>query len=359
MIRETLESKKRRLGFKSVCMSLSAGIDSGLTLVMIKKFLPGVKVKCFSMGFGDKDDETERAREIAEAYDCDFYGIEKRDILSDLPRLVSIVREPRWNLYHYYLMEEARKESDVFFAGDGGDELFGGYTFRYKKFLSLLPRGGGWRERAKLYLSCHERDWVPDQEKMFGSRVRFSWDRIYRIFKPYFDNRLDALDQVFLADFNGKLLYDWLPANKAFGRALRLNIESIFLNRKMIKFATHVPWQMKYDPAEGRGKLVLHSILSTHKGFEDLKPVKKGFSVNLDSLWERSSREIVTRYVNEDSSVVKEKIISGKWIEGAYRKLEGDSETRLRYLNKLLGVLALEVWFKLFVSKELKRSDKL
>lgn len=360
IIREDLLSKYERLKFKHICISLSAGIDSGLTLVMMRSVLPDVEIECFSMGFGDEDDEVKRAREISQIYDCDFNGIIKEDILNELPKLISIAKEPRWNLYHYYLMENAKKKSNVFYAGDGGDELFGGYTFRYQKFLSLLSKKADWKEKAKLYLSCHERDWVPDQHKMFGSKIKFSWEKIYKIFRPYFDNDLFDLDQVFLADFNGKLLYDWLPTNIAFGKSLDLNIESIFLTNKMIKFATHIPWQMKYNPKIVKGKLPLHSILSKQKGFEKIQPIKKGFSVNMKSLWKKNTQEIVTRYVNLDSEIVKNKLISEKWIMATYKKLqEEDSELNLRYINKMLSVLSLEIWYKLFVSKSMNEKQKL
>ena len=60
--------------------------------------------------------------------------------------------------------------SNNFFSGDGGDELFGGYTFRYKKFLELTNENSTTEEKIVSYLNCHERDWVPDQELIFGDQ---------------------------------------------------------------------------------------------------------------------------------------------------------------------------------------------
>ncbi len=360
IIRNDLLSKYQQSKPQHISISLSGGIDSGLTLAMMRSLFPDIRIDCFSMGFGDKDDEVNRAKEISRIYDCDFHSIIKEDILSELPQLISIVKEPRWNLYNYYIMEYTKKKSNIFYSGDGGDELFAGYTFRYQKFLSLLQQGTDWKEKAKLYLSCHERDWVPDQHKMFGLKIKFSWETIYEIFRPFFDNHLSPLDQVFLADFNGKLLYDWMPTNKAFGKFLGLNIESIFLTNKMIKFATHVPWQIKYDPIKIEGKIPLLSILSKQKGFEKIQPVKKGFSVDITSLWEKNSKEIVSTYVNQDSEIVKNKIINEQWLNMAYKKLqENNSESNLRYISKMLGILALEVWYKLFISKTMNRKQKL
>ncbi|HEX6067405.1 MAG TPA: asparagine synthase C-terminal domain-containing protein, partial [Nitrososphaera sp.] len=220
---------------KSVALLMSAGIDSALTLAMIRKFRPDVRVSCVSMGFGDPDDEVGPAREIADSFGCDFDAVVRGDVLSDLPLLIGVVKEPRWNLYQYYALKAARSKSSVIFSGDGGDELFGGYTFRYQKFLSLLPKRAGWRRKARLYLSCHERDWVLDQNRVFGPKIRFSWDRIHLLLKGHFDNSLAPLDQVFLADYNGKLLYDWIPANIAFAKALDAKITSLFLSTKMTK----------------------------------------------------------------------------------------------------------------------------
>ena len=351
---------QRESNLKTISLSLSGGVDSGLTLAMLKKFLPHTKIQCFSMGFGDDDDEVSKAGEIARFYDCDFHSIIKEDILSELPKLISIVKEPRWNLYQFYPMVEGKKKSGVFYSGDGADELFGGYTFRYQKFLSMLKKNTGWKERTKLYLSCHERDWVPDQHKLFGSKIRFSWEKIYNFLRRYFDNDMSPLDQIFLADFNGKLLYDWLPTNDSFGKFLHLDIRSMFLTEKMIKFATHIPWKTKYDQEHAIGKLPLRFILAKQNAFMKIKPIKKGFAVDLSSLWRKNGREIARRYVNSDSEVVKNRIINEKWVTNTHKKLQGDiNSLDLQYINKMLGILAVEVWYRLFVSKTMTNDEQL
>ncbi|MGH9998381.1 MAG: asparagine synthase, partial [Nitrosopumilaceae archaeon] len=195
---------------------------------------------------------------------------------------------------------------------------------------------------------------------MFGSKIKFSWGKIYKLLKPYFNNNLEPLDQVFLADFNGKLLHDWIPTNNAFGKFLGLDIRSIFLTKKMIKFATHIPWNLKYDPKKFSGKIPLYPILRRKKGFTKIPPIKKGFTIDLCSLWKKNGKEIVNTYVNTESEIVKNKIINEEWLNTIQKKLLQDNlELNIRYISKLLGILSLEIWYRLFISKTIKKTQKL
>ncbi|HET8848217.1 MAG TPA: asparagine synthase-related protein, partial [Nitrososphaeraceae archaeon] len=224
---------------KTISLALSTGVDSNLMLALLKDEYPSLDIKCISVSF-DEVSEATYARKIAESKDTDFHNVTVDNPLKDLPFLISIVKEPRWNLYQYYFIEKSKKYSDVLFTGDGGDELFGGYTFRYTKFLKLFNTDDDWKQRAINYLECHERDWVVDQESIFGDNIKFDWSSIYSLLRSYFDNDLDPLDQVFLADYNGKLIYDFVPTNDKFFSYLGIAGISPLLDNKIIDMSLRI-----------------------------------------------------------------------------------------------------------------------
>ncbi|WP_458720927.1 asparagine synthase-related protein [Candidatus Nitrosocosmicus sp. R] len=363
IVKKDLDSKLSHMKVPRVSIALSGGIDSRFTLVMLRKFFPELKIDAICAGFGDDDDEISVAKDIAEKYNCEFHEIYLNNILVDLPKLISFVGTPKWNLYQFYTLEKAKDYSKIFYSGDGGDEIFGGYVFRYYKYLTELNKlkNPSWLDKSRIYLSCHERDWVPNQEEIFNKNLKFSWIRIYENFKQYFDSSLEPLDQVFLADFNGKLLYDWIPSNLKFGKHLDMDINSLFLNPEMIEFTSRLPWHIKYDYAKNVGKLPLISILKKSKGNGNIPAIKKGFSLNLVNMWDNYGKQIITAYLHTDSESVKNDIINIKWINESI-SLAGNSTNnnlRIRYISKLLSVLSFEIWYRIFISHTLKSSAKL
>lgn len=363
IVKRDLELKLLDKKVSRISLALSGGIDSGFTLVMIRKLFPDLQIDSICVGFGDDDDEITRAKVIAEKYECNFHEFIVHNVLEDLPKLISIAGEPKWNLYQYYALEESKKYSSIFFSGDGGDETFAGYIFRYKKFLQNIENitNHTWLEKSKIYLSCHERDWVPNQDQLFNKKLEFSWVKICENFKPYFDNDLHPINQVLLADFNGKLLHDWIPSNHKFGKFLNININSLFLNPHLITLSANIPWNLKYDYKRDIGKLPLLSILNKYSGFKKFEGNKKGFSLNLINMWKNYGREIIMSYLNNDSDSVKENIINLRWIEDSIKLVDHEinKELKIRYISKLLSVLSFEVWYRIFVTCTLSANTKL
>ena len=185
-------------------------------------------------------DETKIAKNIANKFNANHHIISIENFLQDLPKAISIIKMPFWDTHWFHMVKTASKFSTSLVSGDGGDELFGGYTFRYEKFFTNFNSNMTPLDRTKLYLECHERDWVPDQDQLFNSKIKFSWDEIYSKIIPYFDNSLSPLDQIFLADINGKLLYNWIPLNTSFHKFFKLKPITPILSKELIKYAPHL-----------------------------------------------------------------------------------------------------------------------
>lgn len=337
-------------------VSLSSGIDSTLCLALLRKTFPQEKIVAVCGVFGKDQDESKRAREIARKFDADFKVIYMDSIFTNMPEIISISGKPRWNTYQHVIAREAKKHGDVLITGDGADEIFGGYTFRYNKFLNLLQPKDNWRIKTINYLECHNRDWVPDQEYLFGSAIKFNWNEIYSYFRSYFSNNLHPLEQVMLADYNGKLLYDFLPTSFSIFKYYGINGFQPFRDKEVVDFALRIPIRQKYDPINQKGKLVLRKI-AKRLGVEHIDE-KKGFSPSLWFDWKDHGKKICQTYLmQKDSQIFKKKLINYNWVLRSFERVENDGD--VRYLNRLISIFALEIWCRIFVTNEMKKTIRL
>ena len=231
--------------------------------------------------FANSIDETPAASRIAEKYNADHHIIDLENYLSELPKAISIIKLPFWDLHWYYVVKKSQTLSKTLISGDGGDELFAGYTFRYKKFLSLTSDNSSPIEKVKAYLECHERDRVPDQENIFNQKCQFSWNSIHDTLLSFFDNNLPRLEQVYLADYNGKLLYNFNPINSRITDHFKINQLAPLLNNELLATAPHMPTKYKYDVDNEIGKLPLRAILEKNNGASLVTKEKLGFNVKI------------------------------------------------------------------------------
>ena len=357
VLRKEIRNKINALGAKRIPLAISAGIDSNLILCLIRKEFPDIKLDCLTVGFDSENEDSSEvltAKKIAECHDAGFHEILVENPLKDLPLLISIIKEPRWNIYQYYFIEKASTISNILFTGDGGDELFGGYTFRYRKFIENLPLDHFWTDRVRVYLTCHERDWVSDQESMFGPNMKFEWASIYRILRTHFDNDLEPLEQVLLADYHGKLMYDFVPTNQKYFTHFGINGVAPLLSNKVITLSEKIPVGLKYDYLTNVGKIQLRQILRRNASSEIshlIEGKKMGFSIDLPKFWIKFGREIVTSNLDK-ARIFEEKIINKDWYLKSMNRID-EGKFDVRDISKMLQLLSLEIWYKLFVTSEI------
>lgn len=341
--------KKTRNNPTKIAIALSGGVDSTLALFFLRKIFPESKIEAISVKFADSVDESAAAAVITEHFDINHHVVSIENYLQELPKAISIVKMPFWDLHWYYVAKKAKTLAKYLASGDGGDEIFGGYTFRYKKFLSLVNTNSTPLQKVKAYLKCHERDSVPDQLKLFGAKAKFSWKKIYALLTPYFDNSLSLIDQVFLADYNGKLLYNFSITNKKITDHFKLTSITPLISKELISYVMGVSSRYKYDEKNNLGKLLLRKMLSKHNLDFLLSNQKLGFSVDTTKLWKSHGYRLCNNYL-KDSRIVDDGWISRSWV----KQYIDQKNLNVRYINKFLGLLAFEIWYRLYVTKEIK-----
>ena len=347
---------RNQIGTKTnkISIALSGGVDSTLVIASLRRVFPENRIEAISIKFANSVDETVSAARIAEHFDADHHIVELDNYLEELPKAISIIKLPFWDTHLYYVVKKAQTLSEFLASGDGGDEIFGGYTFRYKKFLGLTNEKSTSLEKVKAYLQCHERDRVQDQEKLFGQKCSFTWDSVYELLLPYFNNPLSRLDQVLLADYNGKLLYNFSLVNSSLHNSFGLTSLSPLLSQELISYMAPFTNQFKYDAKNNVGKLLLRELLAKYGASHLISEEKFGFNVNTLNLWKSHGQRLCKDYL-QDAHIIKDGWIDANWITRHIDEKEPD----INYVNKFLGLLAFEIWYRIFIIKDFDGNTKL
>ncbi len=293
---------------------LSGGVDSS-TVVSVMQANSSKKVNTYSIGFDVPDyNEAEFAKKIADHLQTNHTEIyvNEQDALNIVPKLSTVYDEPfadSSQIPTYLVCELARKYVTVALSGDGGDELFCGYS-RYnlasklwnklesipkpiRSFLGEIVkparriakpfgRSDGFinkLELANIYLSCYEYG-------LFYSNIMSDWKVGQH--NKLFD--LSDLDNIELSDKEKSMFIDsitYLPNDiltKVDRASMAVSLETRIplLRKSIIDFAWELPLDLKYR--NGVDKWVLKKVLEKYVPLEMFDRPKRGFAVPLQ-LW--------------------------------------------------------------------------
>ena len=149
---------------------LSGGVDSSMLAALASEESAG-KVKSFSIGFEEESfNELDLARLVARRYGTDHHELIVRpNAVELLPKIVETFDEPFADssaLPTYLVAELAAGEVKVALAGEGGDELFGGYLFHVADRIAPLVGPAAWAAQPLLERLPSSSGAIPVDDKL-------------------------------------------------------------------------------------------------------------------------------------------------------------------------------------------------
>ena len=112
--------------------------------------------------------------------------------------------------------------------------------------------------------------------------------------------------------------------------------------------------KFKYDSKNNVGKLLLRKLLTKYGADHLVSDEKLGFNVNTINLWKSYGQRLCKDHL-QDANIVKDGWIDADWIV----KHIDHKELDVNYVNKFLGLLAFEIWYGIFVTKDLNANTRL
>jgi asparagine synthase (glutamine-hydrolysing) len=286
-LRCLLESAVRRCLVADVPVGafLSGGLDSSTVVAVASRQQPRLKTFCFDFGTGAT--ESSFARDVAARYSTDHTEMSAgvwrlSDLLLTMQEVFDEPFGDSSNIPTWLVARAARKHVKVMLGGDGGDELFGGYTTWYRPLwnmehysvgssrlmnvlLRLASRAGPWGEGVRKGLAARV-EGVRYREKYHtlfdahrAQRTYFAADQLGELgFETIVrDNHPDAvskgsLDGIFLADIEDYLAGDILTKIDRASMAHGLELRSPLLDVDLASFCIALPSSLKLDGERDR-----------------------------------------------------------------------------------------------------------
>jgi asparagine synthase (glutamine-hydrolysing) len=336
---------------------LSGGIDSSTITAFAS--IDSTEINTFSIGFdGSTRSELNDALVVAEHFQTrhheDIVGSHNID---SLDKLFDYYDEPLGDssiIPTYLLCSVARKYATVALAGDGGDELFGGYSWydsirKYGRWgwLSWLfsPISGFLGGRGQILAKCGNEFNLYRQL----TSPRFDLDRLRRLFpevnpedfpesenylfKKHFRRDLEYYKRWQYLDAVTFMTDDILTKVDRSSMAHSLEVRVPFLDHRIVEFAFSLPDD--FCIRKGQKKYLLHLLLKDIMPKSTLQKPKQGFSCPVLDYWPtaRMIEEI------ENGVMLRNGLISRKeWSELAARPNSPNWE------GKIWLLAVLEKW---------------
>ena len=352
---------------------LSGGLDSSVVCALMTRHL-SQPLKTFSIGFEEAAfDELPDARRVAEHLGTEHHELVVRaDATGLLDTLAHHFDEPFGDssaIPTYLVSQLAAKHVKMVLSGDGGDELFAGYS-RYRRYAALqrirrgtlgmgpglarlagalIPGAKGRRlagigQRMGLpwpddYLALVGLASPADLGLLFGERAKT--DPFGSIRQRFVRSDIDSdMERILSGDMDTYLADDILTKVDRTTMAVSLEGRAPLLDQNLIAFAARLPFDMKLRGEQG--KYLFRKVAARLLPADVLNKRKQGFAIPLASWFRTDLKPMLLDTIG--SRAFRER---GLFSMQGIQTLVDEHQQGLQDRGELLWmVMVLETWLK-------------
>jgi asparagine synthase (glutamine-hydrolysing) len=317
---------------------LSGGMDSGSITAIAARQLPYMKT--FTCGFDLNSasglelafDERKKAEQMSYLFKTEHYEmvLKSGDMERILPKLAWHLEEPRvgQSYPNYYAAQLASKFVKVVLSGCGGDELFGGYPWRYYLAADTTDDFEQYIDKYYLYWQrLIDNRHLKEIFRPVWDKVRHVWTRdVFRdVFLKHNHNLQKPEDYInHSLSFEAKtFLHGLLVIEDKISMAHGLEVRLPFLDNDLVDFAVKLPVRMKLsnlgqgsrinenEPGPKQdlfyrqhrdGKMILREVMGRYIPADVTNGSKQGFSAPDASWFKGESIDYIKRLVFDKKS---------------------------------------------------------
>ena len=325
---------------------LSGGLDSSLIVALLADHVPDLRT--FSIGFEDiggdaeKGDEFEYSDQVVARYRTQHRKmlIPNSEVLKRLPEAVRSMSEPmvsQDNIAFYLLAEQVSQDVKVVLAGQGADEVFGGY-FWYPRMEAAS--GTPLQRFSQHYFDRDHAEYLDTVSDRYRTTDVTSELVAQALAQPHADT---FLDQVLRFDVSTLLVDDPVKRMDNMSMAWGLEARVPFIDHELVELAARMPPELRLKEggkfplkAIARG-LIPDSVIDRPKGYFPVPALKYVRGEFLHFMREILLSDACTRRGLFERSYV-EKLLANP--EAHFTRLNG---------SKLWHLALLEYWLQLNV----------
>jgi len=358
---------------------LSGGTDSSMVVAMMCRHAAG-RVKTFSIGFAEAEyDESQAARAVASRLGTEHTELVVRpDVEQIFESVAAMFDEPFADssaIPTFLVAQLARQSVTVALSGDGGDELFGGYT----RYGDTLRRAGGPRVPGSRFIGAlglmlphafpgrnrlvdlgrsrlgRYASSVVQPVRVDEGGIASGWhpaarrtidEQLYRFTSV--EEAEDFAALMMRLDFETYLAGDILTKVDRTSMAVSLEARVPLLDFDLIDFALRIPGELRVTPAESK-RLYRRAISGIIPDFV-LNAPKRGFAVPLAEWFRGSLRHRILALRNPSAAL--EQYLDGRAVD---RLIAEHSIGRRDHSVLLWRLIVLNYWLAAFADGRLGR----